>query len=89
MKDYYKILGVKRTASPLEIKQAFYSLAKIYHPDVSRNNPIAKEIFYEINEAYQVLSNLEKRLKYSVEYQKYLMKNTNGTINNKSRGGRT
>lgn len=89
MKDYYKILGVKRTASQLEIKQAFYSLAKLYHPDVSRNNPKAKEIFYEINEAYQILSDLEKRMKYSIEYQKYLMKNTNGKFNTLSRGGRT
>lgn len=89
MKDYYKILGVKRTANQIEIKQAFYKLAKIYHPDVSKNNPKAKEIFYEINEAYQTLKDLESRLKYSIEYQKHLTKNTNGKINSIGRGGRT
>ncbi len=78
MKDYYKILGVSRTATIEEVKKAFYRLAKIYHPDAARGNPKALEIFYEINEAYQVLGNIEKRLKYSLEYQKFIAKNRNG-----------
>lgn len=78
MKDYYKILGVNRTATLEEVKKAFYRLAKIYHPDAARGNPNALEIFYEINEAYQVLGNIEKRLKYSLEYQKFITKNRNG-----------
>lgn len=89
MKDYYKILGVKRTATQEEIKKAFYQLAKIYHPDASQGNPRANEIFYEINEAYQVLSKLESRLKYSIEYQKYLMKIQLEKFNGNGRGGRT
>ncbi|MGB9770625.1 MAG: J domain-containing protein [Candidatus Kapaibacteriota bacterium] len=89
MKDYYKILGVKRTATPEEIKRAFYQLAKIYHPDATGANSQAKEIFYEINEAYQVLSKLESRLKYSIEYQKYLMQDKHGSSNRNGRGGRT
>jgi len=74
MKDYYKILGVKRTATQEEIKRAFYNLAKIYHPDVAKGNERAREIFYEINEAYQILSRLETRIKYSIEYQKHLLR---------------
>lgn len=89
MKDYYRILGVKRTATQEEIKKAFYQLAKIYHPDASQGNPRSKEIFYEINEAYQVLGKLESRLKYSIEYQKYLLQNQAGKLNGVSRGGRT
>lgn len=89
MKDYYKILGVKRTATQEEIKKAFYQLAKIYHPDICKGNPTAKEIFYEINEAYQVLGKLESRLRYSIEYQKYFSRsNTRETFKN-GRGGRT
>jgi len=80
MKDYYKILGVSRTATTEEVKKAFYKLAKIYHPDVAKGNPAAIKFFYEINEAYQVLGNLDKRLKYSLEYQKYLMQKNNGTL---------
>lgn len=63
VKDYYKVLGVDRTASSEEIKKAYYRLARIYHPDRNTNgNSLAK--FQEIAEAYQVLGNLDKRLKY-------------------------
>lgn len=60
MKDYYEILGVSRSASPEEIKEAFYKLAHKYHPDKGGS----AEKFKEINEAYQVLSNKEKRAQY-------------------------
>ena len=59
-KDYYKILGVNRDASPEEIKKAYYELAHKYHPD--KGGDEAK--FKEINEACQVLSNKEKREQY-------------------------
>jgi molecular chaperone DnaJ len=60
MKDYYKILGVPPDASPEEIRQAYYRLAHKYHPDKGGD----QEKFKEINEAYQVLSDKEKRAQY-------------------------
>jgi len=61
MKDYYKILGVSKTASPDEIKRAYRKLAHQHHPDKSSGDE-AK--FKEINEAYQVLSDPQKRSRY-------------------------
>jgi len=63
-KDYYKVLGVEKTATAKEIKQAFRRLARQHHPDVNPNDPQAEERFKEINEAYEVLSDPEKRGKY-------------------------
>jgi molecular chaperone DnaJ len=60
MKDYYQILGVSRDASPEEIKKAYYKLADKYHPDKGGD----EKKFKEINEAYQVLSDKEKRAQY-------------------------
>ncbi len=62
-RDYYEILGVARTASQDEIKQAFRKLARQYHPDVNKE-PDAEEKFKEINEAYGVLSDADKRARY-------------------------
>ena len=62
MKDYYKILGVSRDASPEEIKKAYYRLAHKYHPDKGGD----EEKFKEINEAYQTLSDPEKRRQYDM-----------------------
>src|SRR5437773_2284152 len=63
-RDYYKILGVERTASDDEIRKAFRKLARQYHPDVAKNKAQAEEKFKEINEAYEVLGGAEKRKKY-------------------------
>ncbi len=63
-RDYYKTLGVERNASEAEIKSAFRKLARKYHPDVNPNNKAAEQRFKEINEAYQVIGDAEKRKKY-------------------------
>ena len=63
-KDYYQTLGVARTASADEIKQAFRKLARLYHPDVAKNKATAEEKFKEINEAYEVLGDPEKKQRY-------------------------
>jgi curved DNA-binding protein len=63
-KDYYKTLGVARTAAADEIKKAFRKLAREHHPDVAKDKKRAEEKFKEINEAYEVLGDPEKRRKY-------------------------
>jgi DnaJ-class molecular chaperone len=65
-RDYYAVLGVKKDATPEELKQAYRRLAKVHHPDLQpeKEKAAASEKFKELNEAYEVLSRPEKRAKY-------------------------
>lgn len=63
-RDYYATLGVAKTATAKEIKQAFRKLARKHHPDVNQGNAAAETRFKEINEAYEVLGDADKRRKY-------------------------
>lgn len=60
--DYYKTLGVDRSASQKDIKKAYYQLAKKWHPDTNKNDPTAAKRFQEVSEAYEVLSDEGKVL---------------------------
>ena len=62
--DYYKILGLDKSATPKDIKNAYRKLARKYHPDLNPNNSSAKASFQQINEANAVLSDTDKRKKY-------------------------
>lgn len=67
MKNYYKILGVSESSNKDEIKKAFRNLAKKYHPDKNKDNPDAIEMFQQINEAYEILSNESSREEYDTK----------------------
>ncbi len=62
--DYYKILGITKSATDKDIKKAYRKLARKYHPDLNPNDKVAEKKFKEINEANEVLSNPENRKKY-------------------------
>src|SRR5438067_993530 len=63
-KDYYATLGVPKTATPKELKQAYRKLARKHHPDVNPGDKSAESKFKELNEAYEVLGDPDKRKKY-------------------------
>ena len=63
-KDFYEVLGVKKTATQEEIKKAYRKLARRFHPDANPDNPKAEERFKEVSTAYEVLSDAEKRKQY-------------------------
>ena len=63
-RDYYEVLGVDKSASADDIKKAYRKLAKQYHPDLHPDDKVAEEKFKEINEAYEILSDEDKKAKY-------------------------
>ncbi|MBC8275365.1 MAG: DnaJ domain-containing protein [Chloroflexi bacterium] len=91
-KDYYAILGVGRSASEKEIKQAYRRLARKYHPDVNPGDKAAEAKFKEMSEAYEVLSDPEKRKKYDRfgdqwQYAEQFAKAGQGAQRDFSKGG--
>jgi curved DNA-binding protein len=83
-KDYYKILGVERSASEDDIRKAYRKLAMKYHPDRNPNDKQAEERFKEINEAYQVLSDTTKRAHYDrlgSDYSNWQQRGAQGDFN--------
>lgn len=79
--DYYKVLGVNRNASAEDIKKAFRNLANKYHPDRNPGDKSAETRFKEINEAYQVLSDADKRAKYDQMGRYYHQAQRSGGVN--------
>ena len=81
MKNYYEILEVNKKASPETISKVYKYLAKKYHPDTNpENKQEAEEKFKEISEAYEILSNEEKRKEYDMELENYQSENTPQTV---------
>ncbi|NET10534.1 MAG: DnaJ domain-containing protein [Merismopedia sp. SIO2A8] len=69
-KDYYAVLGVSKSASADDIKRAYRKLARKYHPDLNSGDKVAESKFKDVNEAYEVLSDADKRKKYD-QFGKY------------------
>ena len=81
-KDYYKVLGINRTATPEEIKKAYRKLAMKYHPDRNPDNKLAEDKFKDLNEANEVLSDPQKRARYDQLGESYSSWQRAGGSNN-------
>ena len=81
-KDYYQILGVDRKAGDADIKKAYRNLAKKYHPDKNPGDKTSEQKFKEINEAYEVLKDPEKRSRYDQLGSSYSQWQQNGAPGN-------
>jgi curved DNA-binding protein len=82
-KDYYDVLGVSRGSSEKDIKKAYRKLARQYHPDVNPGDKASEERFKEINEAYEVLSDADKRAQYDrlgSQYQQWQRTGGQGSV---------
>ncbi len=89
-KNYYKILGVSRDASAAEIKKAYRKLAVQYHPDKTSGDVKAEEKFKEVSEAYEVLSDVEKRNKYDTlgeDWKQYRQAGNSSNFDDFAKGG--
>ena len=86
-KDYYSTLGVAKTATEKEIKQAYRKLARKHHPDVNPKDKSAEAKFKEINEAYEVLGDPEKRKKYDELGANWRMYEQAGAARDPAAGG--
>jgi len=80
-KDYYKVLGVEKTATQDEIKKAYRKLAQKYHPDMNQNDKESEEKFKEISEAYEVLKDKDRRSKYDNLGSRYNQHQQSGGAN--------
>ncbi len=82
MKDYYYILGIKKETNADDIKSAYRKLSKKFHPDVNNGDKFFEERFKEIQEAYETLSNIDKRKLYDESYKNYFsVKDENFPVN--------
>ena len=88
-KDYYKILNIDETSSAEDIKSAYRKLARKWHPDVAGNTPDVISKFKEINEAYEILSNVTKKTDYDTARRFYNYSSSNRKSETKSTSGNT
>ncbi|WP_036478259.1 DnaJ C-terminal domain-containing protein [Myxosarcina sp. GI1] len=89
VRNYYEILGVSKNASSIEIKKAYRTLARRYHPDANPGNKAAEEKFKDINEAYEILSDQTRRVQYDQRFKKGIGgRNNNASVNNFTRNNR-
>lgn len=74
VKDYYKVLGVERTASSTEIRKAYLKQIRKYHPDLNQGKEDTIDILKEVIDAYKILGNLDNRLRYSIMLNRSITK---------------